>query len=97
MTTYLGNDWRAVAIAKWVQAMPSLGQSVMGRVWSIHDYGYAPPEILTTYKMCGEDAVVNGLYDTWLVTGTPDDDASEYTGSLAKPLRDVIVIGKWVT
>ena len=50
---------------------------------------------VTIYKMRGMDAAVSGVYDTWLVSGAPDLDASDYSGPLATPLRDVIVIDTW--
>jgi len=45
------------------------------------------------YKMCGQDASVNGLFDTWVVSNAPDFTGSQYTGSLATPLRDIFVCG----
>lgn len=45
----------------------------------------------TTFKMRGEDHNTNGLYDTWQVVGQPDLTGAQYTGSLATPLRDIII------
>lgn len=49
------------------------------------------------YKMRGQDALVDALYDCWLSPGQPDPDARAYIGALAKPLRDVCVIDSWDT
>jgi hypothetical protein len=48
------------------------------------------------YKMRGMDAVVDGLYETWLA-GSSDLRAQSYAGALALPLRDVCVIDVWNT
>jgi hypothetical protein len=45
------------------------------------------------YKMCGQDASVNGLYDTWVVSNAPDFTGSQYTGGLNTPLRNIFVCG----
>jgi hypothetical protein len=44
-----------------------------------------------TYVMRGMDHNVNGLYDTWEVTGGADFAALSYAGALSTPLRDVVV------
>jgi|SRR5262245_25388146 len=71
----------------------------VGSVWPIVNFFSVVPTTWSArvYKMRGMDAAVDGLYDTWLVEGEPDTDASEYTGELATPLRDVIVIDTWST
>lgn len=48
------------------------------------------------FKMRGMDALVAGLYDTWL-SSSPDLRAQSYAGELARPLRDVCVIDFWGT
>lgn len=48
----------------------------------------------TTYVMRGEDAAVAGRYDTWKSPLSPDFSASLYAGSLATPIRDVVVQAK---
>lgn len=48
-----------------------------------------------TYKMRGMDATIHGLYDTWIVTGSPDTTGASYTGPLATPLRDIVVVDSW--
>jgi hypothetical protein len=45
--------------------------------------------------MRGQDAVVNGSYDTWLASGAPDFAGASYAGALATPLRDIVVIDAW--
>lgn len=47
------------------------------------------------YKMRGMDHNVFGLYDTWLVLGAPDYAQANYNGSLATPLRDVVISAAW--
>lgn len=64
-------------------------------LWGLYASSQTPP--VTTYKMRGMDAAVSGLYDSWLTTGAPDTDGSDYHGALAKPLRDVVVIDAWTT
>lgn len=66
-----------------------------GTIWM---QGYpmeSPPSPVIMYKMRGMDAVVLGLYDSWLSEQEPDLDASKYAGSLNLPLRDVIVVDSW--
>ena len=53
---------------------------------------FAPTTV--TYVMRGEDKNVNGLYDTWISVGSADFAAALYAGSLATPLRDVVVQSK---
>jgi len=50
---------------------------------------------LTYYKMRGMDNLTNGLYATWVVSGTPDFGAARYIGPILTPLRDVCIIDVW--
>lgn len=47
------------------------------------------------FKMIGMDANVDGLYDTWVVSGTPDDTGASYAGALDTPLRDIAIAASW--
>lgn len=49
------------------------------------------------FKMRGMDQVTNGLYATWIVTGSPDFAASRYVGGLNLPLRAVTLVDTWST
>lgn len=73
---------------------------VTGTVGSVvyqanHYYGLISASEVTYYKMRGMDNAVDGLYDTWITINFIDVSASQYTGTLVTPLRDVIVINKW--
>jgi hypothetical protein len=90
-TSLLGiNDWRASAAAKRFTAAEdwSDATSVIG---ACH---YDVRALL--FKMRGMDALVDGLYETWLA-GSADLRAQSYAGALARPLRDVCVIDVWDT
>lgn len=63
-------------------------------LWSV---GTAGAPSVPIYKMRGMDAAISGLYDTWVVTGVKDPTGINYHGSLATPLRDIIVIDTWNT
>lgn len=94
-TDYAGNDsQQAPALTGWIGGAPEVtGVPVTGYVWN-----HATPDmvvLVTVYKMRGMDKNTNGLYDTWLVSGTPDLTGASYAGALAKPLRDIIVIDSW--
>ncbi len=47
------------------------------------------------YKMIGMDHNVNGLYDTWVVKGSPDFTGAQYGGLLATPLRKIAIDVSW--
>lgn len=81
---------------KWLQLPRDYGNvDALGyNLWSPPGSAIGYPPVVM-YKMRGEDAVVDGRYDSWLVRSEPDLDASEYTGALARPLRDVVVIDTW--
>jgi len=88
----LNIDSRPIAVSAWVDGTYVSAAEVAGaQVWSIQR-GY--PKV-TYYKMRGMDAIVSGLYDAWLAVGTPDLTGAVYTGTLAKPLRDIIVVDTW--
>lgn len=90
-TSLLGvNDWRATATAERFTAAEDWNDatSVVG---ACH---YDVRALL--YKMRGMDAVVDGLYETWL-SSSADLRAQSYAGALALPLRDVCVIDVWNT
>jgi hypothetical protein len=92
MADFLGNDHMA-SMPPWFTAdRTAEGAARVGVDWSLA-LGSAPA--ITMYKMRGEDALADGLYDTWLATGAPDLDGSDYEGDLVTPLRDVIVIDTW--
>lgn len=48
------------------------------------------------FQMMGMDALVDGLYDTWNVTGTPDFAGASYNGVLDTPLRNVAIASRWI-
>ena len=63
-----------------------------------------PPVVVIYYKMTGMDAVLDGVYDSWRVTGSPDLTGAQYlawctahgTTPLATPLRTIVVsTGPW--
>lgn len=72
----------------------SIERAVGLNLWTV-GRGYSVETLVRMYKMRGEDALTDALYDSWLVEGAPDLDASEYAGALARPLRDVIVTDTW--
>lgn len=45
------------------------------------------------FKMSGEDNVTNGLWDSWVVTGSPDPTGAQYLGALSRPLRNIFIDG----
>lgn len=47
------------------------------------------------YKMIGMDAGTNGLWDSWIVTTSPDTAGDSYAGSMTTPLRMVYIAAKW--
>lgn len=51
-----------------------------------------PVSVVVRYRMKGMDALTDGLYDTWNVTTSPDFSASQYSGGLNTPLRDVTAL-----
>lgn len=57
------------------------------------------PQTTTTYYVMRAKDPDCGVttYVTWIVTGTPDSDASEYAGSKcgANPLTDIVVLFKY--
>ncbi|OPZ36599.1 MAG: hypothetical protein BWY99_02012 [Synergistetes bacterium ADurb.BinA166] len=48
------------------------------------------------FQMMGMDAIVDGLYDTWNVVGTPDYAGAAYSGGLNTPLRNVSIATRWI-
>jgi hypothetical protein len=106
------NDWRATAVAKRFTASFAdydistdwRAVAVVRRFTANEDWNDATSVVgvchydvrALLYKMRGMDAVVNGLYETWLVS-SPDLRAQSYPGALARPLRDVCVIDVWDT
>jgi hypothetical protein len=61
--------------------------------------GNLEPETVTTYfVMRGRDTeCVSVTYYTWVVTGAPDTDGSEYSGPKCgtDPLEDIVVLFKY--
>lgn len=53
------------------------------------------PAAVKYYKMQGMDKNINGLYDTWIVTSSPDFSGTSYAGALATPLRDIHIAASW--
>lgn len=95
MAEYNGSDWRETAMNARLNTLPALGLLASGIVWMLYELGYPPPP-LVTYKMRGMDALVDSLYDAWLSVGEPDSSGSKYSGTLTRPLRDIIVIDSWI-
>lgn len=46
---------------------------------------------LVSYQMMGMDALVDGLYATWIVMNAPDFTGAQYAGGLNTPLRRIAV------
>lgn len=75
---------------------PSNLEYVGMNLWSVGSVGRSSSSVAATYyKMRGQDAAVNGLYDTWIASGAPDTAGTYYSGALALPLRDVVVVDSW--
>lgn len=70
------------------------GAPFAANIWSVGVVN-APPPPIVVFKMRGMDASSGGLYDTWLSTQSPDYSGEQYHGTLAKPLRDVVVVDSW--
>ena len=87
------NGWQTSGVTIRILAIDASGNEA-----SPIDYSYTvsnPSSAPLYFKMRGMDASTDGLYDTWVVFGLPDFAASAYAGSLATPLRDVVIDSSW--
>lgn len=87
MADYQGTDWQSTTMSLRLSGIWAVeGVSFIGEIWRI---------AMPVFKMRGMDAAVSGTYDTWLSSGQPDLTGAGYRGSLATPLRDIVVVDYW--
>ncbi len=85
----------SASVGQYADASAATLDNEKGTVVPLNSYQLPYTARWSYFKMRGQDAHTNGVYDTWLVIGAADTTGAQYTGALATPLRDVVIAGFW--